>query len=297
MKCPSCGASVPAGETICLDCGTELVFGVIDDAPAQAPAREPEPVTAAEPAGREVSCPDCSERVTPDANGLCPICGHDFGGFVEIDEDEFFKDPPSLEEAMEAERQRLLQLQADAGAQARSSTGAPVFTSGGSSGTTGGMAGGAPSAADAAPQPPGEMPLPGDRHRTRYRTGAQPAAASEAAWLIVEGGQSVFFDGRMTAQIRLDVDQILIGRRDPAEGHYPDVDLGHFRHIDGHISRRHARVYRQQGRWYLEDLCENDATYLNDKAHVINGETVPLKEGDRVLVSDSVAMTFRLQGP
>jgi pSer/pThr/pTyr-binding forkhead associated (FHA) protein len=100
----------------------------------------------------------------------------------------------------------------------------------------------------------------------------------------------------MTAQVRLDVDQVLIGRRDPSQGHYPDLDLGHFRQIDAHISRRHARVYRKGSRWFLEDLCENDATYLNDKAHVLNGESVPLKNGDEVLISDSVAMTFRVQG-
>ncbi len=146
-------------------------------------------------------------------------------------------------------------------------------------------------------QAQGEMPLPGDRHRQRFRSSnnGEYLAVEAEAWLIVEGGQSVFFDGRMTGQVRLDVDQILIGRRDPSQGHYPDIDLGHFRHIDGHISRRHARIYRRQGQWFLEDLCDNAATYLNDKGHVLNGETTPLKDGDQVLVSDSVAMTFRLQ--
>lgn len=280
MNCPSCGAGVPAGETICMDCGTELVFAMADAPPVSAP--EPAPDSAPSPAGsgREVSCPDCGEVAAPDPNGLCAVCGHDFGGLVEIDEDEFFQDPPSLEQAMEAERRRL---------------------------STGGGTGQAPSLPGDREHTvplPGDaveesaLPLPGDRKRRRWQgTGPQsPVAAAEEIWLMVGGSQTVFFDGRMTSQIRLDVDQILIGRRDPSQGHYPDVDLGHFRQIDAHISRRHARVYRKGSRWFLEDLCENDATYLNDKAHVLNGEAVPLKDGDDILISDSVAMTFRVGG-
>jgi hypothetical protein len=285
MNCPSCGASVPAGETICMDCGTELVFAMADAASVSAPEeRTPTPAPAAGKSAREVSCPDCAEVAAPDSNGLCAICGHDFGGIVEIDEEEFFQDPPSLEQAMEAERRRL------AGA-AHVATPSPR---------------GDPPLPSEAPdslsfesgQTASTPPLPGDRKRKRWQgTGPQPAVGLvEEAWLIVGGSQTVFFDGRMTSQIRLDVDQVLIGRRDPSQGHYPDVDLGHFRQIDAHISRRHARVFRKGTRWFLEDLCENDATYLNDKAHVINGETVPLKSGDEVLISDSVSMTFRLQG-
>ena len=285
MNCPSCGASVPAGETICMDCGTELVFAMADAPPVSAPEEVEAPAAQTKTgSGREVSCPDCGEVAAPDPNGLCMICGHDFGGIVEIDEDEFFKDPPSLEEAMEAER---LRLAGGAGSSARLPSDLPL-----------------PSAEQPSPsfdEPPptsGAPPLPGDRKRKRWQgTGPQPAVGLvEEAWLIVGGSQTVFFDGRMTSQIRLDVDQVLIGRRDPSQGHYPDLDLGHFRQIDAHISRRHARVFRKGNRWFLEDLCRNDATYLNDKAHVLNGESVPLKNGDEVLISDSVAMTFRIQG-
>ncbi|MFT6396730.1 MAG: hypothetical protein ACJAYU_001473 [Bradymonadia bacterium] len=280
MNCPSCGTSVPAGETICMDCGTELVFAMSDAPLVSAP--EPAPEVAAAPAkakAKEIPCPDCGEVVSPDANGLCMICGHDFGGIVEFNEEEFFQDPPSLEEAMEVERRRLA-------GDAPIGIAAPPL-SGESS---------RPASEDE-PLEKGPPPLPGDRKRQRWKgTGASPAVgAVEEAWLMVGGSQTVFFDGKMTSQLKLNVDQVLIGRRDPSQGHYPDVDLGHFRQIDAHISRRHARVYRKGGRWFLEDLCENDATYLNDKAHVLNGQTVPLKNGDKVLISDSVAMTFRLQ--
>lgn len=282
MKCPSCGSAVPAGETICMECGTELVLAVAEsasDAPATptdvSPAPAPAPAAAA-----TVSCPDCGERVRADANGLCPVCGHDFGDVVELDEDAFFEAPPSLEAAMEAERERLRALGEHAARAAGSLT------------------------ADAAPRtdqasselhaPSREIPLPGDRHRERYRTGAPTAV--EQFRLEVEGGQTVFFDGRMVSEVRLDVDQISVGRRDPASGHYPDIDLGHFRNIDPHISRRHARFIRQQGRWFIEDLCANDATFLNDTSHALNAEALPLSAGDRVLISESVVLRF-VEGP
>lgn len=281
MNCPSCSTPVPAGETICMDCGTELVFAMSDAPPVSMPEPAPE-ASASAPSSKskEIPCPDCGEVGVPDANGLCMICGHDFGGIVEIDEEEFFRDPPSLEEAMEAERRRLA-------GDAPIGIAAPPLPGDSSQRRD-----------DPDPEPAGPPPLPGDRKRQRWKgTGPQPAVGTvEEAWLMVGGSQTVFFDGKMTSEIRLNVDQVLIGRRDPSQGHYPDLDLGHFRQIDAHISRRHARVYRKGGRWFLEDLCENDATYLNDKAHVLNGQTVPLKNGDKVLISDSVAMTFQVQG-
>ncbi len=267
-----------------MDCGTELVFSFDEpDAVSDAAPSPVAPAPAAAKAPRGVSCPDCGEVGTPDDNGLCPVCGHDFGGRVEIDESEFFRDPPSLEEAMKAERKRLGGLQ-----QASTQFGQAAAQQAASPSRSDLPLPGDNSAAES-------LPLPGDRRRARYQTGGTAAVPREVVALYVDGGQSVFFDGRMTSEIRLDVDQILIGRRDPAQGHYPDVDLGHFRHIDGHISRRHARIYRQHGQWYLEDLCENDATYLNDRGHVLNGETVALSDGDRVLISESVAMVLRIQ--
>lgn len=317
-RCPSCHATVPAGETICLDCGTELVFVAPGDeagdlsavaapevavaAPpvAEAPAAEP-----AEPVAKATPCPDCAERVTPDANGLCPICGHDFATPVTIDENEFFRAPPSLDEALEAERQRAARLagfgtdSTTPGAGASPSparefgAGAPPTPAAstpdhGFERTPSATFGAGGSGAEGAP-------LPSERTRHRYRgePGEAPLAEGQA-WLFVEGGQSVFFEGRMTQRVRLDVDQLLVGRRDPPAGHYPDIDLAHFRHIDGHISRRHARIYRELGQWRVEDLCDNDATFLNDPSHVLNRDSAPLTDGDRVMISDSVILTFRL---
>jgi predicted component of type VI protein secretion system len=270
-----------------MDCGTELVLTgdaslgpapVEPVAPTRSPAtRVPEPVAA-------VVCPDCGEQVRADANGMCPVCGHDFAAPVEIDEAEFFRDPPSLDEV-------------------RRRSSAP---DGGSSGSSPVGSWSAPhvdvptpaNSTDAAAVrhevQSATMPLPADRVRSRFRPGTgEQLAVEPSAWLHVEGGQSVFFDGRMVETVTLDVDELLVGRRDPAVGHYPDIDLAHFVHIDRHISRRHARILRMDGRWFVEDLADNDATWLNDRAHVLNRDRAELSDGDRILVSDSIAMVFR----
>lgn len=270
-----------------MECGTELVIATPDapDAAADvAPAPHAAPSAVVPEPASAVTCPDCGERVRADANGLCPVCGHDFAAPVEIDEAEFFRAPPSLDEVRNAA----------AGGRGRGAGAATASAARGASPP--------PSSARVAPSdpPPRPAPLPADRFRTRFRseTGEQLVApAEEAAWLVIEGGQSVFFEGRMVDRLRLDVDELLIGRRDPSVGHYPDIDLTHFVHIDRHISRRHARMLRVDGQWFVEDLCDNDATWLNDRAHVLNRDRAELTDGDRVLVSDSIAMVFRTRAP
>lgn len=293
MRCPSCDAKVPAGETICMECGTELVIAAPVNAPAAAPkpvAATPSPATSA-----RTTCPDCGESVIPDSNGWCPVCGHDFATATvatpastpEFDEREFFREPPSLDQ-VRAERARAMQQ-------------------------GGGPRPAGPILQSAAPLPgvavplPGEAvvqasaaaaqaQLPGDRRKTRFQggdSGGFAAATTVASELSVEGGQKVFFDGAMTDRIRLDIDQLLIGRRDPAQGHYPEIDLAHLMSLDPHISRRHARIYRAQGRWRVEDLSNNDATFVNDRAHILNRTSHELRNGDRILISDAVALVFR----
>lgn len=293
MRCPSCDAKVPAGETICMECGTELVIA----APVNAPAAAPKPIAPA-PAlatSARTTCPDCGESVIPDSNGWCPVCGHDFSASVvpsastapEFDEREFFREPPSLDQ-VRAERARAMQQGGGprpAGPILQSAAPLP--------GTAVPLPGEAVVQASAAAA---QAQLPGDRRKTRFQggdSGGFAAATTAASELSVEGGQKVFFDGAMTDRIRLDIDQLLIGRRDPAQGHYPEIDLAHLMSLDPHISRRHARIYRAQGRWRVEDLSNNDATFVNDRAHILNRTSHELRNGDRILISDAVALVFR----
>ncbi|MCA1633314.1 MAG: FHA domain-containing protein [Acidobacteria bacterium] len=55
----------------------------------------------------------------------------------------------------------------------------------------------------------------------------------------------------------------VIGRRDPYRGNFPDIDLGPF-DDDTHVSRCHARIYRQADQFFVEDLESVNCTFVTD---------------------------------
>ncbi|MBS1796368.1 MAG: FHA domain-containing protein [Acidobacteria bacterium] len=95
--------------------------------------------------------------------------------------------------------------------------------------------------------------------------------------LIIERGTSV---GR---QFLLTADESLIGRWDADNGIFPDVDL------DAHdpeakVSRRHARIVHQNGRFSIEDLGSTNGTYINRGRRLIPGSPNLLNDGDEIIV-------------
>lgn len=114
--------------------------------------------------------------------------------------------------------------------------------------------------------------------------------------LCLEGGQEVFYRGSYVTKIVLQGESLLIGRRDVMAGHYPDIDLAMYWKQDKAVSRRHLRIYRDMnGSYFVEDVCNNNATYLNSYDRPLNRERVELKHGDRIFVSMSVAFRFTVQ--
>lgn len=69
-----------------------------------------------------------------------------------------------------------------------------------------------------------------------------------------------------------------IGRRSPADGVYPDVDLTDFDH-DSYISRRHAQIIRENGQFFFEDLGSSNGSYLNGEL-MVKGSRKLLNESD-----------------
>ena len=114
--------------------------------------------------------------------------------------------------------------------------------------------------------------------------------------LVFEGDQEVFYRGDYVTRIQLTGEPLLIGRRDVMAGHYPDIDLAMYWKQDRSISRRHLRIYRDSnGSWYVEDICRNNSTFINSLMNPLNGERVELKHGDRILISNSIAITFTVR--
>ena len=74
---------------------------------------------------------------------------------------------------------------------------------------------------------------------------------------------------------RCETDPIVIGRSESA-----DIPLS-----DGSISRRHARLLRVEGRWFVEDLGSRNGTQLNGQ---VIRKSEALKPGDQIRVGDTV---------
>jgi hypothetical protein len=90
-------------------------------------------------------------------------------------------------------------------------------------------------------------------------------------------------------ELKLDKAVTRIGRRDPRQAHYPELDLAE--HDRGIASRNHATIQRDGDYYTLTDLGSTNGTLLN-------GSLVParipqrLRQGDRIKVGE-VEMEFR----
>ena len=74
-----------------------------------------------------------------------------------------------------------------------------------------------------------------------------------------------------------------IGRRDPSQSHYPELDLADYDR--GHASRRHAVIERRGAQYVLTDVGSVNGTLLNG-VRMAPHRPQPLKSGDRVRIGD-----------
>jgi hypothetical protein len=78
-----------------------------------------------------------------------------------------------------------------------------------------------------------------------------------------------------------DQSELVIGRTDPVQNIYPDVDLAEQEGERSGVSRRHARILRRADGIFLEDLNSTNFTFLNHM-RLQPGQAYPLKDGDEV---------------
>lgn len=113
----------------------------------------------------------------------------------------------------------------------------------------------------------------------------QPAAVSERsansgvahASLVIERGDVPGTEFRLTN------DESTVGRWDADNGIFPDVDLD-AHDSDAKVSRRHARIVRNKGAYYIEDLGSTNGTYVNRGRRLLPGNPQILNDGDEVIV-------------
>lgn len=97
------------------------------------------------------------------------------------------------------------------------------------------------------------------------------------AVLVIERGDSP------GTEFRLVNEESTIGRWDADNGVFPDIDLDAF-DSDAKVSRRHARIKRANGQYFIEDLGSTNGTYVNRGRRLLPGNVEVLKDGDEVIV-------------
>jgi len=91
----------------------------------------------------------------------------------------------------------------------------------------------------------------------------------------------------------LNKDVMTIGRRSPADGVYPDVDLTDH-DTDSYVSRRHAQVIHQGGQYIFEDVGSANGSFVNN-VRATKGNQSILKDNDQVRLGKT-EMLFKAPG-
>jgi pSer/pThr/pTyr-binding forkhead associated (FHA) protein len=89
---------------------------------------------------------------------------------------------------------------------------------------------------------------------------------------------------------KLDRPTMRIGRRDPRQQHYPEIDLAE--HDRGIASRNHAVIQRDGDSYAIIDLGSTNGTFLNG-ARLVPNMPRQLRSGDRLKIGE-VEMEFRV---
>lgn len=114
----------------------------------------------------------------------------------------------------------------------------------------------------------------------------ETAAKGVHAVLIIERGASVGTEFGLTSE------ESNIGRWDADNGIFPDVDLD-THDPEAKVSRRHARIIKENGQYSLEDLGSTNGTFINRGRRLIPGTRQPLNDGDEVIVGKTF-LRFRI---
>lgn len=128
---------------------------------------------------------------------------------------------------------------------------------------------------------PVEIPQPemaaGKAGAAVNRSASGGANEKAHARLVIERGKSV---GK---QFMLSSAESYIGRWDADGGIFPDVDLDSD-DPEAKVSRRHARITLNDGKYILEDLGSTNGTFVNRGKRLSPGTRQSLNDGDEIIV-------------
>ncbi len=113
-----------------------------------------------------------------------------------------------------------------------------------------------------------------------------PKAKGVKATLIIERGDSI------GTEFSLAADESNIGRWDADNGIFPDIDLD-AHDSEAKISRRHARIIHDNGKFMIEDLGSTNGTFVNRGRRLIPGDTHLLNDGDEIIVGKTFLRFYK----
>jgi len=93
------------------------------------------------------------------------------------------------------------------------------------------------------------------------------------------GGHFVVQDTQQSILLPPGRTELILGRSDPADEYFPDVDLTLYGGEDAGVSRRHARLSIEEGKPYIEDLNSTNFTFMNQQT-LLPGKHYSLHSGD-----------------
>jgi len=105
------------------------------------------------------------------------------------------------------------------------------------------------------------------------------------ATLSIERGNAANTEFPLTA------DESTIGRWDADNGIFPDVDLDAY-DPDSKVSRKHARIVRRNGAYFIEDLGSTNGTFVNRGRRLLPGTPQVLNAGDEIIVGKTFLRFF-----
>jgi pSer/pThr/pTyr-binding forkhead associated (FHA) protein len=76
---------------------------------------------------------------------------------------------------------------------------------------------------------------------------------------------------------------VILGRSNPYQGYYPDIDLTPYGGRSKGISRAHARLHLQDDHLYITDLCSDNGTYVAGK-RLVPDKPHKLRRGDNIIL-------------
>lgn len=116
---------------------------------------------------------------------------------------------------------------------------------------------------------------------------AVPSGTATPAKLVITRG------GTVGKEFSLETGETQVGRWDPDGGAFPEVDLTSD-DPEAKISRKHARIFVQEGQYLVEDLGSLNGTYVNRGPRLLPGSPQTLKNGDEIVMGKTF---FKFEQP